>query len=336
MGLGVQRVNGGLRVGNVECLHVGNLTETCDLAVDREAGGFKHGLPGIVLGACHVVVGVVAGDDHQRTEHDVGVAGRLDGLDDRFAGGLFGLTLDGADEDVLIAERLHLRAHLAVGDLRNVRGAVAHEDERGARFLRGVEALKACVCNSGGCDGLGDGFLVGVDDGSVRANLAEHRLCDGDGFKLVAVSVDHFAHFVIFCAVHQVGRLDDEVLHAVCDRTLERLIHVVDLFAVTGLDVVDDDLRGEGAADGPVGVRFLQRIFNALDVSYAAVVEGRAEGDDEQLVFADLVLISGIVLRCVAGVKTEVIGAGLFAFNERLLFVGQSVPRGLCGISGNG
>ena len=88
MGLGVQRVNGGLRVGDVECLHVGNLTETCDLAVDREAGGFKHGLPGIVLGACHVVVGVVAGDDHQRAQDNVGVTSSLDSFDDSLAGSL--------------------------------------------------------------------------------------------------------------------------------------------------------------------------------------------------------------------------------------------------------
>ena len=52
------------------------------------------------------------------------------------------------------------------------------------------------------------------------------------------------------------------------------------------------------------------------------------KGDDQQLIFADLVLISGVVLGSVAGVETKVVGAGLFAFNERFLFVGQSVPRG--------
>ena len=93
--------------------------------------------------------------------------------------------------------------------------------------------------------------------------------------------------------------------------------------------MVDDDLRGEGAADGPVGVRGLQGVFDALDVGHAAVVEGRAEGDDQQLIFADLVLISGVVLGSVAGVETKVVGAGLFAFDERFLFVGQRVPRGL-------
>ena len=167
-------------MGDIERLHIGDLAEAVDLAVDGEASGFEHGLPGIFLGTSHIVVGVVAGDDHQRAQHDIGIARSLDGLDDSLAGGLFRLTLDGADEDVLITELLHLGVHLAVGDLGDVRGAVAHEDERGARVLRGVEALKARIGNGRSGDRLGNGFLVGVDNGGVGADLAEHRLRDGE------------------------------------------------------------------------------------------------------------------------------------------------------------
>ena len=208
-------------------------------------------------------------------------------------------------------------------------GAVAHEHERSARVLRGVKALEAGIGDGGSGDGLGNSFLVGIDDGSVGADFAKQRLGNGDGFKLVLILLDGFAHLVILCAMHQVRRLDNEVLHAIGNCTVERLGHVVDLLAVTGLDVVDDDLRGEGTADRPVGVGFLKGVFDALDVGNTAVIVGRAEGDNEQLVLADVVLVARIVLAGIAGVKAEVIGAGLVAFDELLLRIGQSVPRGL-------
>ena len=129
--------------------------------------------------------------------------------------------------------------------------------------------------------------------------------------------------------MHQVRRLDNEVFDAVGDSALKRLLHIIDLLAVTRLNMVDDDLRGEGAADGPVGIRGLQGVFDALDVGNTAVIVGRAEGDNEQLVLADLILIARIVERSVAGIKAEVVGAGLVAFDKLLLRVGQGVPGGL-------
>ncbi len=209
-----------------------------------------------------------------------------------------------------------------------MRGTVTQENKGGAGFPGGIQALSACGFDGFGGDGLGDGFLVGIDDRGVRTDLAQKRLCDGDRLELAAISFDRFAHLVILCAVHQMRRLNNEILDAIGDRTLKRLIHVVDLLAVASLNVVDDDLRGEGSADGPVGVGFLKCVLDALDVGHTAVIVGRAEGNDEQLVFADVVLIPRIVLRCVAGVKTEIVGAGVFPFDERLLRVRQRIPRG--------
>ena len=300
-----------------------------DLAVDGEASGFEHGLPGVFLGTGHVVVGMVTGNDHQRAKDDVGVARSLDSFDDGFASSLFRLALDGANKDVLITEVLHLGLHLAVRHLGDVCGAVAHEHERSARVLRGVKALEAGIGDGGSGDGLGNSFLVGIDDGSVGADFAKQRLGNGDGFKLVLILLDGFAHLVVLGTVHQVRRLDNEVFDAVGDSALKRLGHVVDLLAIAGLHVVDDDLRGEGAADRPVGVGFLKGVFDALDVGNTAVIVGRAEGDNEQLVLADVVLVARIVLAGIAGVKAEVIGAGLVAFDELLLRIGQGVPGGL-------
>ena len=69
-------------MGDIERLHIGDLAEAVDLAVDGEASGFEHGLPGIFLGTSHIVVGVVTCNDHQGTQDDLGVTGGLDSLDE--------------------------------------------------------------------------------------------------------------------------------------------------------------------------------------------------------------------------------------------------------------
>ena len=129
------------------------------------------------------------------------------------------------------------------------------------------------------------------------------------------------------------GRLHDQVLHAVCHSAVQRLLHVVDLLTVTGLHMVDDDLCGKGAAHAPVGVCGLQSVLNALDVGSAAVVEGGAEGHHQQLVFADLIGVAGIVLGSIAGVAAKVVRVGIFALHQLLLGIGQSVPSGLGGFA---
>ena len=73
--------------------------------------------------------------------------------------------------------------------------------------------------------------------------------------------------------------------------------------------MVDDDLCGEGTADRPVGICGLDGVLDALDVRCAAVVEGGAEADDQDLVVADVVLIAGVVLGGIAGVAAKVIGS---------------------------
>ena len=133
--------------------------------------------------------------------------------------------------------------------------------------------------------------------------------------------------------MHQVRRLDNQILDAVGNGTVKRLVHVVDLLAVAGLNVVDDDLRGEGAADAPIRVGGLQGVLDALDVSGAAAVEGGAEADDQQLIFADVVGIARVVLAGVAGVAAKVVGVCVLALDQLLLGVGQGIPGSLSGLA---
>ena len=120
---------------DVKRLNVRDPAKARDLAVHRKAGVLEHGLPGIIVAAGHVVVGVVARNDHQRAQDNGRIARSLNFLDDGLAGGLLRLALDRADKDVLVAELLHLGAHLAVAHLGNVRRAVAEEYECSAGLL---------------------------------------------------------------------------------------------------------------------------------------------------------------------------------------------------------
>lgn len=86
---------------------------------------------------------------------------------------------------------------------------MAHEDESGAVLSSGVQTVETGGLDGLGGDGLGDSFLVGVDDGGIAAHLAQQRLGDGDGLELIAVAVHHLHHLVVLSAMHQMGGLDD-------------------------------------------------------------------------------------------------------------------------------
>ena len=322
----------GAGMGDIQRLHFGDAAQASDLALDGQARGGEHAVPALfVLRIGHVVVGVIAGHDHQGAKDDIGVAAGLDGLDDGFAGGGGGKAFHGADEHILVAQLVHLGLHLAVGHVGGMRGTMAHEHKGGLVGGGVLQGRGLGVGDRSGGHILGNGGLVRVDDGGVRANLTQQGLGDQDGFDLALILLDHLHHLVVFRAVHQMGGLDDQGLDAVIHSALHGLLHVVDLLAVPGLDVVDDDLGSEGAADGPLGISFGDGVLDALDVLHAAAVEAGAEGDYQDLLLADIVGVAGIVQADVAGVAAEVIGIGLFTLHQGLLQIGEGVPGGLRG-----
>ena len=68
----------------------------------------------------------------------------------------------------------------------------------------------------------------------------------------------------------------------------------VDFLAVTGPDMVDDDLGSEGAADGPIRLAACRASSMPLmPVSAAAAAERGAKADDQQLVLADFIFVAG-------------------------------------------
>ena len=274
---------------------------------------------------------MVAGNHHQRPQYNVLVASFLGGLNHFLTGSLFRLTFHRSDKYILVAQLLHLRLHLGVGDLCHMGSAVTHQDKGGILLCCG-----GCICKAGfrrgsGNHRLGNGFLVGVDHSGVIAHLAQQRLCHGDGFKLVSIGIQRIHHLVIFRTVHQVGGLHHQLLDTVGNGTLQCLLHIVNDLAVTGLHMVDNDLRGKGAAHGPLGEGCLDGVFDALHILHTAVVVGGAKADNQNLLFPNAVGVQRVIPAGIAGIQAEIIRGGFFPFHQFLLLVGQGIPCSLRG-----
>ena len=188
---------------------------------------------------------------------------------------------------------------------------------------------EAAICRRIGNYRLGNRFLVGIDDRSVRANLTQQRLCHGDFLKLVPVSIQRVHHLVVFRAVHQMGGLQHQLLDAVGHRPIQCLFHVVDGFAVPCLHMVNDDLGSKGPAHKPIREGRLQCVLDALDILHTTVVERGAEADHQNFLLANAASVQRIVQTGIAGIPSEVIRVGVLAFHQLLLYIGQSIPCGL-------
>ena len=96
-------------MGDIQLLDILDPTQTSDLAVDavESTGSLELAQPGIGILTGHIVVGVIAGNHHQRAQNDLGVARSLNSLDDVLAGSLFRLALNGANEHIVVAQSLH-------------------------------------------------------------------------------------------------------------------------------------------------------------------------------------------------------------------------------------
>ena len=79
----------------------------------------------------------------------------------------------------------------------------------------------------------------------MRRNRSKKRLCNLYRLKFVFISCNGFHKLIILSAMHKVCGLDDKILYAVCNCSVKSLLYVVNLFSVTSLDVVDDDLSCE-------------------------------------------------------------------------------------------
>ena len=178
--------------------------------------------------------------------------------------------------------------------------AVSHEYERGLLVsLRSINRLKAGFCGSVLVNCIGDGSSVCI---GVADRCREDHL-----FELAFVFLYGFLEFIKFRTAHQRGRLYDQNLHLVFDSSLNSLFYVIDLFVISSLNVVDDDLCSEASSDGEVRDCFCDCLFDRADGCDTVVVVAGAEAAYQNFVAADFILIQRIILGSVAGISSEII-----------------------------
>ena len=148
---------------------------------------------------------------------------------------------------------------------------------------------------------LGGGVHDRLHDGLEILVAGQQRLADGDLLKRICIGGQLGHDIVVLQAIHQMGGLHHERFDAVGHSAVQRLGHVIDDLAVAGLDVINDDLAGKAAAHGIIREGLLHGGLDGPNGQAATIVVAGTEADDQQLVFADIVRIAGIVQRGVAG-----------------------------------
>ena len=274
---------GGADMIHQQVLDGGQLAQALQHALHFITGSGEDAGPAfLVLQVGHVVVGMVPGDDHQGTQDDLGVAAGLHGLQHVIDAGL---GFHGAHVVVGIALFGELCLHIGVDMVRIGLGAVAHEADGG---------LPVVI--------LLGGFGDGLDDDVVVLVRGEDGITQGDNVELVGILGKLGLDVVVLKAIHQVGGLHIQLLDAVSHGPVQGLGEVVDRFVVPEGDVVDDDLGGEAPADAHFGEGLLHGGLDGADGETPGIIEAGAEGNHQDLLLPDAVLVAGVIQAGVAGI----------------------------------
>lgn len=233
-------------------LNIGKLTETADNAFDLKAFVFEEGLPGIFLIACHIIVGMVACNDHQGEQDYLLIAAFLDESDNIFnAGGSF----NGADEIIVMTGSGHLFLNLGIGGVGFMLCTMSHVND-GSTF--------GIVISGGVYKYLYECVIVRVGGKKVLADL--------DAVKLIVILVDLFDNIIILIAAHNMSGLNDNFLNAVSNKAIKSLGYVVNGEVVTLLELVNDYLAGESTTDFVIGISGPESFLDGADGLLAGIV----------------------------------------------------------------
>ena len=256
-------------------------SQTAQLAFDRKAFLFKDRLPGILFVTCHVIIGMVTGNDHQGLQQDSFITACLhSGENIVQAGGGFYCT------DIIIVITVCCQMILQILiDLVGIRaGTVAHEYDG---------CLSVIIFGCPLCNGLYHSFIVFLtgDQGDSDRQLIES----------VRVLGRLFHQIIIFMTIHHVGRLDDQLFYLIINCSLQGSFHVIDLYTIPLCHMLNNDVGSKGPADRVVRESVFQGLLNGADGHTAAVIIAGTETDDQQFFVSDFILVAGIVKAGVTG-----------------------------------
>ena len=315
-------------MSHIEILYCRDSSQSFNLAVNavKCSGCLKLALPRILIITSHIVVCMITCNNHQRTKNNFLITSLFNLIDNCLTCCIFRLTLNGSDKYVLVSKVFHLSLHLIISYICSMRSTMSHEYKCCSVFCCCIYAVKSCFfyCCINKC--LCNCFLVIVDHCSIFSDFTKHWLCDCNGFKFIFILIDCFYHLIIFCSMHKMCRLYNQVLNSVVNCTLECLIHVVNCFVISCLYMVDDDLCCESSSYSPVRISFCQSVFDSLDILCTAVIERSTKAYYKDFILTDLVLIARIIFGSIPCVTSEIFRACFFAFYQFFLCICQCIP----------
>ena len=254
---------------NVELLDLIHLTQAFQNASYVVTLFFKYALPGILLVACHVIVCVVACNNHQWVENNLLVILFLYSFYNviqRRSG------LNSTDVVVVCALCGQSFLQLCISSVCLVLCAMTHEYNCGVLVVVLLSGIYQCLCN----------ILVVL----VRS---QQRSTHGNSLELILVLVYSFYQIVILVAAHNVSWLDNQFLYTIVNQSLQSFLYVVDFDVVTLFQNVDNSLAGECSANLAVWVCLLNCLFDCADGLFSAVVVAgtKANCQDNRLLFGN-------------------------------------------------
>ena len=204
---------------------------------------------------------------------------------------------------------------------------MSHEYECCSVFCSSFHAVISCDLAGFICDSLCNCFLVIVDNSRIIAYFTKHWLCDCYRFEFIFVTVERFYHLIVLSTM---CRLNNKILNSVYNCAVKSLIHIVDYFIVSCFYMVDDNLCCKCTSYRPVRICFLKFVFDSFDILCTAVIERSTKTYNEKLILTNFILITRIILGCIACICTEIFRTCFFAFNQCFLSICQFVPCFFC------
>ena len=119
---------------------------------------------------------------------------------------------------------------------------MSHEYESSLLICSFFKTLKSSLCKSCTCYLFCYSLLVFVYDCCISANFSKKWFSHLNCLKGISVLVNGFYKLIILCTMHKMCRLDHKIFYAICNCSFKGLIHVINSFAISCLDVVDNDL----------------------------------------------------------------------------------------------
>ena len=179
-------------------------------------------------------------------------------------------------------------------------------------FFCCIQTVISCFAYCFFCQNFSYFFFIFIDNCCITSHFTKQWFCNLYRCKLIFIIFYRFHQFVIFCTMHQMSRLDNQILYTVGNRTFQCLRYIINLLSIAGLHMIDDNLGGKCSSYRPIRICLLQCIFNSLNICHTAVIKGSTKTYYKNLIFTNFILVTGIIFRSIPSVSAKIIRVCIF------------------------